>query len=171
MSSIPQRLYNQVMMLDNFTCVYCGTRTCDVVVDHLIPSSQGGPNVIHNLVTACPKCNSRKRDHPLHTVRMQLRFGRFQQVEQVELKLPKKPRKARPARSAKTKPVIISRIDMPPIPPRLSNDEWERKIRDLAVQLTDAGQYRYSANAITKIAFGNRSIVLKIIRSARESAA
>lgn len=77
MFSIPQRLYNEVMMLDNFTCVYCGRRTPDVEADHLIPKSRGGPDILHNLVAACPQCNRRKGDRQLHETEMRLRFGRF----------------------------------------------------------------------------------------------
>lgn len=58
--SISPKLRNQIMMLDDFTCVYCGYRGADVTVDHFIPASLGGPDIEQNLVAACPSCNSIK---------------------------------------------------------------------------------------------------------------
>lgn len=40
-------------------CVYCGSKK-NLVFDHLIPKSKGGPNVISNQVLACKKCNAIK---------------------------------------------------------------------------------------------------------------
>lgn len=46
---------------DNFECQYCGTSK-DLTLDHIIPSSKGGPHTWINLVTACKKCNAKKGD-------------------------------------------------------------------------------------------------------------
>jgi hypothetical protein len=75
--SISQHLYNQVMMADDFTCVYCGLRTADITVDHFVPQSFGGPDVLHNLFACCQPCNSRKCDRPAHLAGMRLIYGRF----------------------------------------------------------------------------------------------
>lgn len=40
-------------------CIYCGARE-DITFDHLIPTSEGGPDVISNQVPACQRCNSSK---------------------------------------------------------------------------------------------------------------
>jgi len=42
-------------------CVYCGSGE-NLHNDHLIPKSKGGPNIIDNIVLACRKCNSSKKD-------------------------------------------------------------------------------------------------------------
>ncbi len=54
------RLYLEVMYTDNFTCVYCGVRGFDMTVDHFIPKSLGGPDIIQNLVACCARCNTVK---------------------------------------------------------------------------------------------------------------
>jgi 5-methylcytosine-specific restriction endonuclease McrA len=46
-----------------YTCVYCGIKVCRAVpptIDHKIPLSRGGTNVLDNLTIACRSCNARK---------------------------------------------------------------------------------------------------------------
>ena len=53
---------------DRFRCVYCGDGVEDGVIltlDHVVPRELGGGNEAGNLVTACHRCNSAKRDLPL----------------------------------------------------------------------------------------------------------
>ena len=57
---------------DNFECQYCGTRK-DLTIDHVVPSSKGGPHSWLNLVTACKRCNARKGDFTPEEAFMQLR--------------------------------------------------------------------------------------------------
>ena len=48
---------------DNWTCQYCGFSSKNpknLTIDHVHPQSKGGGTQWSNLVTACPKCNSRK---------------------------------------------------------------------------------------------------------------
>ena len=49
---------------DRFTCFYCkntfGQKSLHV--DHYVPISKGGRNVVENLVTSCSRCNRRKSD-------------------------------------------------------------------------------------------------------------
>lgn len=40
-------------------CIYCGA-TENLTFDHLIPVSEGGPDIISNQVPACQSCNSSK---------------------------------------------------------------------------------------------------------------
>lgn len=54
---------------DKFTCQYCGKHESDLkgksnrlTIDHIKPRAQGGPHHWENVVTACYKCNIRKRD-------------------------------------------------------------------------------------------------------------
>lgn len=142
MSSIPQRLYNQVMMADNFTCVYCGKRTPDVEIDHIIPRAVGGPDVLHNLVAACPVCNGRKSDHMLHEVKMNLSFGRF-------LRVPVKPKPP----AAKTYEQKQDRVE---------------RVRELALLRNEEGWYKHSANAIVKIVRGSRTHIIAQVAEIRK---
>jgi hypothetical protein len=59
-----------VMKRDNFRCRLCGaspaTDTKAVLhIDHIIPLSRGGKNMISNLWTLCKECNYGKRDKTL----------------------------------------------------------------------------------------------------------
>jgi 5-methylcytosine-specific restriction endonuclease McrA len=63
-----------VYLRDSMTCVYCGLdgRTDfrvwqQLVIDHLIPSAQGGENVEENKVVACNRCNTLKQAQRLLT--------------------------------------------------------------------------------------------------------
>lgn len=49
-----------VFLRDDHTCQYCG-RTAENV-DHVLPRSRGGPHEWENVVAACRRCNSRKKD-------------------------------------------------------------------------------------------------------------
>ena len=61
-----------VFKRDNFECQYCGTKR-DLTLDHVIPSSKGGPHTWQNLVTACKKCNAKKGDYTPENAGMPLR--------------------------------------------------------------------------------------------------
>lgn len=43
-------------------CAYCGG-TGALAVEHVLPLSKGGLDEANNVVPACPRCNSSKRDH------------------------------------------------------------------------------------------------------------
>lgn len=58
-----------VMVRDDFTCVYCGTKK-NLNIDHVIPQSKGGRNTFENTVTSCVRCNSRKGDRTLRESKM-----------------------------------------------------------------------------------------------------
>lgn len=45
---------------DEHTCQYCGARTTQLTVDHVIPRHRGGGHTWENLVSACRACNRRK---------------------------------------------------------------------------------------------------------------
>ena len=61
---IPQKIRWKVYCRDNFTCVYCGRKPPEVVleIDHIIPVSFGGDNNIDNLATSCKRCNTKKKN-------------------------------------------------------------------------------------------------------------
>ena len=50
----------EVFRRDNYTCMYCGRKTQDPTIDHVIPRHLGGTHTWNNLVTACVTCNQRK---------------------------------------------------------------------------------------------------------------
>jgi len=138
MSSIPQRLFNEVMMIDDFTCVYCGIRTPDITIDHFIPPSQGGPDVLANLFACCRSCNSRKSDRPIDVAGMDLLYGRFERVR-----------------------VLPKRTVLKP-----TEQAIERAI-PLAKQVDETGAYCYSANEIVRTVGGDRNAVLATIKELR----
>ena len=65
--SISRKLRFKVLMRDGFCCVYCGRRPPAVTleVDHRIPRSKGGEDVLENLVCACWDCNRSKGPNEL----------------------------------------------------------------------------------------------------------
>ena len=60
-----QKLKNQVLNRDNYTCQYCGKSkkkypNLILEVDHIIPVSKGGRSELNNLQTLCKECNRQK---------------------------------------------------------------------------------------------------------------
>jgi 5-methylcytosine-specific restriction endonuclease McrA len=49
-----------VFARDGWSCVYCGSSTGRMTLDHVVPRSRGGESVWENVVTSCPPCNHRK---------------------------------------------------------------------------------------------------------------
>ena len=83
---------------DGWRCVYCGSASGRLTLDHVIPRSKGGDSVWENVVTSCAPCNLRKGNRLPHEVHM-------------ELHTPPRP----PA------PVLFIRLATPKIPQR-----WEQ---------------------------------------------
>jgi len=50
----------EIFRRDNFTCQYCGKRSLDLTIDHVVPRYLGGQHTWTNVVTACAACNHRK---------------------------------------------------------------------------------------------------------------
>lgn len=50
----------EVFLRDNYTCQYCGVRTKDLTLDHVLPRHRGGTHTWENLVSACGACNHHK---------------------------------------------------------------------------------------------------------------
>lgn len=58
---LPRKLSKkEVFLRDRFTCQYCGKKSQDLTLDHVIPRRQHGPHTWNNVVAACTKCNLRK---------------------------------------------------------------------------------------------------------------
>ena len=51
-----------VIKRDDHQCQYCGTTEGSVTVDHVLPKDRGGQDTWENLVCACVKCNTIKRN-------------------------------------------------------------------------------------------------------------
>jgi 5-methylcytosine-specific restriction endonuclease McrA len=60
-----------VFIRDDHTCQYCGRGAENV--DHVLPRSRGGAHEWENVVAACRRCNSRKKDYTPAEAAMTLR--------------------------------------------------------------------------------------------------
>jgi 5-methylcytosine-specific restriction endonuclease McrA len=63
----------EVFVRDDYTCQYCGRRTRDLTLDHIVPRSKGGAHSWENLVAACGPCNHKKGRRTVEQARMHLR--------------------------------------------------------------------------------------------------
>lgn len=59
-----------VFLRDDDTCQYCGAPAESI--DHVVPRSRGGQHTWENVVAACLRCNTQKRDRLLHETSMRL---------------------------------------------------------------------------------------------------
>lgn len=50
----------EIFRRDYHTCQYCGKKTSELTLDHIIPRHMGGDHTWENLVAACQSCNLRK---------------------------------------------------------------------------------------------------------------
>lgn len=78
----------EIFLRDGYVCQYCGMRTSNLTVDHIIPRSRGGLHVWENVVAACQPCNHRKGGKSVAEARMKLlmqphepRAGRYYTIE------------------------------------------------------------------------------------------
>ena len=53
----------EIFLRDRYTCQYCGQRTRELTLDHVIPRRQEGGHSWENFVSACIPCNRRKAGH------------------------------------------------------------------------------------------------------------
>lgn len=49
-----------IIKRDANKCQYCGKKSIELTIDHIIPKSRGGSDSWENLITACVRCNNRK---------------------------------------------------------------------------------------------------------------
>jgi 5-methylcytosine-specific restriction endonuclease McrA len=59
-----------VMIRDNFHCVYCGVEGVKFTIDHVKPKSKGGKSTFENCVTSCKPCNLKKGDKLCSEIKM-----------------------------------------------------------------------------------------------------
>ena len=62
----------EILRRDNYTCQYCGQRSPNMTIDHVMPRRLGGIHGWDNLVAACPACNHRKGGRTLAEAHMKL---------------------------------------------------------------------------------------------------
>ena len=62
----------EIFVRDHHACQYCGIRTRDLTLDHVVPRHRGGGHTWENLVTACKACNHRKGGKTLEEARLRL---------------------------------------------------------------------------------------------------
>lgn len=60
-----------VFLRDGGLCQYCGRKADSI--DHVVPRSRGGRHIWENVVAACARCNSAKRDRLIEETSMRLR--------------------------------------------------------------------------------------------------
>ncbi len=64
---VSERLRQSIRALYGFSCGYCGVTEAEsgsqLEIDHFLPESHGGQDVLDNLVYACPTCNRLKGDY------------------------------------------------------------------------------------------------------------
>ncbi|MDO8670663.1 MAG: HNH endonuclease [Dehalococcoidia bacterium] len=62
----------EVFVRDSYTCQYCGIKSRDLTLDHVIPRHRGGKHTWDNLTSACKTCNHRKGSRTPDEARMHL---------------------------------------------------------------------------------------------------
>ncbi len=62
----------EIFIRDDYQCQYCGIRSRDLTLDHVIPKSRDGKHTWENLVSACRGCNHRKGGKSLIEANMRL---------------------------------------------------------------------------------------------------
>lgn len=68
----PKLTRREVFRRDNFTCQYCGKKTSELTIDHVLPRHLGGKHIWANVVAACPLCNHRKGGRKLEESSLRL---------------------------------------------------------------------------------------------------
>ncbi len=49
-----------ILIRDQYTCQYCGSKSTRLTIDHIIPKERSGSDNWDNLVVACQPCNKQK---------------------------------------------------------------------------------------------------------------
>jgi hypothetical protein len=130
--SLSKRTRFKVFDRDDYKCRYCGKTPEDGItleVDHIHPTSKGGTNELHNLVTSCFDCNRGKSDLPVagnHEEPASVRMKRLQEVSEskrlaAELKMAER---QRAKEEQDWVDVICREFGTDSCPKRLAADGW-----------------------------------------------
>jgi len=83
--------YARVNARDNYTCAYCGKQyhPDNMSVDHIIPKDPyyGGANSWLNCISACRKCNNKKKNRTPEEAGMKLKFQPIEPANSLEFAL------------------------------------------------------------------------------------
>ncbi len=74
----------EILRRDNFTCQYCGKKSTNLTIDHVLPRHMGGKHSWENLAAACPACNRRKGGNMMEQVGMALLRTPFEPTPSAE---------------------------------------------------------------------------------------
>lgn len=58
-------IYNKLTALQSGLCLLCGNTLVEPSIEHIIPRSKGGTNILSNLAISCSSCNRSRRSNPL----------------------------------------------------------------------------------------------------------
>ena len=71
--SVKRRISRRALFArDGWRCVYCGSATGRLTLDHVVPRSRGGDSSWENVVTSCAPCNLRKGNRLLDELHIEL---------------------------------------------------------------------------------------------------
>ena len=60
-----EKILKELMPRYNFRCAHCGTaEQAKLTIDHIVPVSKGGQDLLSNLQILCKSCNSKKGTKP-----------------------------------------------------------------------------------------------------------
>lgn len=62
----------EIFRRDHYACQYCGVKTSNLTIDHVIPKHMNGAHSWENLVAACPSCNHKKGGRTINQANMKL---------------------------------------------------------------------------------------------------
>jgi 5-methylcytosine-specific restriction endonuclease McrA len=62
----------EIFNRDKYTCQYCGVRSRELTLDHVVPRYRGGEHTWENVVSACAACNRRKAGRTPREANMKL---------------------------------------------------------------------------------------------------
>ena len=69
----PRKLsHKEIILRAKYTCQYCGTKSQQLTLDHVVPRRQKGAHTWENVVAACSKCNLRKAGFTPEEAKMKL---------------------------------------------------------------------------------------------------
>ena len=72
--AVTRRISRRVLFArDGWQCVYCGSDSGRLTLDHVVPRSRGGTSVWENVVTSCAPCNLKKGNRSLEEAGLVLR--------------------------------------------------------------------------------------------------
>lgn len=63
-NAAPKFCRRSILLRDRYKCQYCGNRfdSAELTFDHVIPRANGGQTTWENILSACVKCNTEKRN-------------------------------------------------------------------------------------------------------------